>query len=54
MKGKFCPYREKPLFCQEKECSECNIYEEHMAKWDEFYDKYLNFTEGSKLEEVRE
>jgi len=24
-KGRFCPYREEPLFCQEGDCSGCEI-----------------------------
>lgn len=54
MKGKFCEYRVKPLFCQENECSECNIYFSYANKWDEFCDKYLDKIEESKLEEVKE
>lgn len=29
-KGKFCPYSEKVLFCQEGYCRECEVYVIHV------------------------
>jgi hypothetical protein len=32
MKGEFCPYTEKVVFCQEGECTGCYLYQVYISE----------------------
>jgi len=44
MKGLFCPYQSKPLFCQEAYCQDCEIYQRKMEQLKRMLDELRDLT----------